>query len=206
MVLFLQFDVQADFGLPFQTGSHLSVFMCPRHNDAPEMFSDLQLPAAYWERRLRIDGTIRFYELFLHRAGVAAHIQAADEHLLPQQIEFELTQEVADNQKIPLLMHPQFPGVSLSIDETVGGLQGLKVGGQPSWAQGPEVHRCSCGAAMRFLCQIPENWPFPKLPKAPKQADSFSADDYCLFLGNEVYLFACEAQCDPRAVHVVVQN
>jgi hypothetical protein len=44
------------------------------------------------------------------------------------------------------------------------------------------------------------------MPAAPRQPDSFSNDDYCLLLGNEVYIFACEAQCDLRAVHVVVQN
>jgi len=59
---------------------------------------------------------------------------------------------------------------------------------------------------MRFVCQAPENWRFAKKPEAPEQPDSVSANDYILFLGNEVYVFACEAQCDPRAVHVVVQN
>lgn len=59
---------------------------------------------------------------------------------------------------------------------------------------------------MRFVCQVPQDWRFPKRTGAPAQPDSFSAEDYCLFLGNETYLFACEAQFDPRAVHAVAQN
>lgn len=59
---------------------------------------------------------------------------------------------------------------------------------------------------MRLLSQISENFPFPKLPSAPSQPDSFSRDDYCLFLGNEVYIFACVDQCNERAIWITVQN
>ena len=86
------------------------------------------------------------------------------------------------------------------------GAEGLKVGGTPSWAQEREPHRCSCGAEMSFIAQVPANFGFRRRPAAPEQPDSFSADDYCLFLGNEVYLFGCTRQCHPRAVWPVVQN
>jgi hypothetical protein len=59
---------------------------------------------------------------------------------------------------------------------------------------------------MRFLCQLPENYPFRKAKNAPAQPDPFSQTDYGLFLGNAVYLLACEARCSPFAVHPVVQN
>ena len=62
MLLFLQFDVAAEFDLPFEVGSHFAVFMCPIHNDAPEQFDTHMLPARHWERQARIDGSLRFYE------------------------------------------------------------------------------------------------------------------------------------------------
>jgi hypothetical protein len=206
MVLFLQFDILQEFGLPFAQGSHLSVFMCPVHNDAPEMFDAPQLPQGFWDRRRMIDGQTRFYELLLHRPNSPETVHTPDSVLLPQHLRFTRQAEVPDSEDVSLQEHSAYPGVSLSVGELIGGIQEFKVGGQPSWAQTPEVHRCCCGAEMRFLCQVPDGYPFPKRPDAPAQPDSFSDDDYCLFLGNEVYLFACEAQCDPRAVHPVVQN
>src|SRR6185503_9030224 len=86
------------------------------------------------------------------------------------------------------------------------GSGGVKVGGTPSWVQQPEVHVCCCGSRMAFIGQVPLDHPFPKLPDAPEQPDTFSAEDYCLFLGNETYLFACERQCHPGAVWPVLQN
>jgi hypothetical protein len=59
---------------------------------------------------------------------------------------------------------------------------------------------------MRFLCQVPLDYPFAKLPNAAAQPNGFSFTDYGLFLGNETYFFACEAQCNPLAVLPVVQN
>jgi hypothetical protein len=209
MTLFFQFDVREGFALPFVAGSHLCVFMCPVHNDAPEMLNAArQLRQRFWDRRRRIDGSTRFYELYLHRPGssVSDVVHPPDEILRPKQLRFVLQDEVADDDAVTLRAHEKYAGVSLSLGEVVGGVQGFKVGGQPAWAQAPEVHRCCCGAQMLFVCQVPLDWPFAKLPGAPEQPDSSSSDDYCLFLGNETYVFACEAQCDPRAVHVVVQN
>lgn len=206
MVLFLQFDLLPEFGLPFLPGSHLSVFMCPVHNDAPEIFNDHLLPDDFWERRRMIDGQMRFYELFLHRPEVPEVTHPPDPTLLTQSLCFSKRAEEPDRENVALSTHPEYPGVSLSVGEVVGGVQGLKVGGQPSWVQAPEVHSCCCGAEMRFVCQIPLDWPFPKCPDASEQPNSFSRTDYCLFLGNETYLFACQAQCNTRAVHCVVQN
>lgn len=183
MVCFLQLDIRPEFGLPFQPQSHLTVFMCPLHNDAPETFPQSRLPDAYWERRRRCDGQIRFYEMALYKPGPKEVRHAEDAILAPKGLVFAPAQ-----------------------DDGAQGLQGLKVGGQPSWAQYPESHLCSCGSPMRFLCQIPENWPFAKKPGAPEQPDSFSNDDYCLMLGNEVYIFACEAQCNAHALHAIAQN
>ncbi|RSZ47567.1 MULTISPECIES: hypothetical protein [unclassified Variovorax] len=82
----------------------------------------------------------------------------------------------------------------------------IAVGGTPDWVQDAETFTCACGSAMEFVCQVSDGFEFPKLPSAPEQPDSPSARSYVLFLGNEVYVFACAQQCDPRAVWITVQN
>lgn len=82
----------------------------------------------------------------------------------------------------------------------------IAVGGAPDWVQDSENFVCACGSAMEFVCQISDGFEFPKLPDAAEQPDSPSARSYVLFLGNEVYVFACAQQCHPRAVWVTVQN
>jgi hypothetical protein len=182
MALFFQLDVAAAFGLPFRAGSHLAVFMCPAHNDAPEQFDTHVLPARHWERRRRIDGSLRFYEVILFKPGRRERTHPREPHLVPRRLRFEQAIEAVD------------------------GLQGFKVGGHPFWCQAPAYHACPCGAEMRLLCQVPEDHPFRKAAGAAPQPDAFSATAYGLFLGNAVYLLACEAQCSPFAVHPVVQN
>lgn len=82
----------------------------------------------------------------------------------------------------------------------------ISVGGEPEWLQAPEKFTCACGAPMAFVCQVSDGFEFPKAADAPEQPDSPSAKAYVLFLGNEVYVFACPEQCNPRAVWVTVQN
>jgi hypothetical protein len=59
---------------------------------------------------------------------------------------------------------------------------------------------------MRFLAQVPVNQGFTTVPSAPEQPGWYRSVEYALFLGNEVYLLACENQCDPRAVWPVNQS
>lgn len=82
----------------------------------------------------------------------------------------------------------------------------IAVGGTPEWVQDSEAFSCACGGQMAFVCQVSDGFGFPKLPEAPEQPDGPSAKDYVLFLGNEVYVFACAKQCNPRAVWITVQN
>ncbi|CAN7429130.1 hypothetical protein LJR129_002748 [Acidovorax sp. LjRoot129] len=82
----------------------------------------------------------------------------------------------------------------------------IAVGGAPDWVQDAETLFCACGSPMEFVCQVSDGFEFPKLPSAPEQLDSCSARSYVLLLGNEVYVFACTQQCDPRAVWITVQN
>jgi hypothetical protein len=183
LVLFLQFEMRSDFGLPFLVGSQLLVFMCPMHNDIPELYADNQLPQEYWNH-----GGDHF-ALYLVRPGTGQPFREEEPHL----------------RSFPLRFEPSVDEVDVVGSLRVGS-QGFKIGGVPSWVQGAEWHTCSCGSRMEFVGQVPEDFPFPRRPEAPQQPDSFSSDDYCLFLGNEVYLFACAAQCHQRAVWAVVQN
>jgi len=82
----------------------------------------------------------------------------------------------------------------------------IAVAGEPEWIQEPEQFVCSCGTEMAFVCQISEHYKFQKLPTAPEQPDSSYTDGYVLFLGNEVFVFACPKQCNTRAIWVTVQN
>ena len=77
----------------------------------------------------------------------------------------------------------------------------LFVGGEPRWYQAPELH-----PGFEFLCQLSEDYPFPKQEQAPEQPDGFSADDYGLFLGNSTYFFARSRPSDPEEVWLVLQN
>jgi hypothetical protein len=182
MTLFFQLDVSEAFGLAFAEGSHFGVFMCHAHNDAPEQFRKHALPARFWERRRPIGGRRRFYEIVLFGPGGGERAHPPEPRLVPRKLRFERKRE------------------------EVNGLEGFKVGGCPFWYQAPSYHACPCGAEMRFLCQLPENYPFRKAAGAPAQPDPLSGRDYGLFLGNAVYLPACEARCSPFAVHPVVQN
>jgi hypothetical protein len=182
MTLFFQLDVAQHFGLPFAAGCHLAVFSCHVHNEAPEQFAKHVLPAAFWKRRRQIGGGPRFYEIVLFKPGGHDRVHPVEPHLAHRELRYD--------RKV----------------EAVNGLQGFKVGGCPFWYQAPTYHACPCGAEMRYVCQLPENYPFRKTAGAPEQADALSRQAYGLFLGNAVYLLACEARCSPFAVHPVVQN
>jgi hypothetical protein len=197
MVLFFQLDLAKEFDLPFQPGSHLTVFMCPTHNEihslCPESGKNYQLlpkhpfrklPERYWTRN---PGHFR---LLLNPPGVTEQTHDRRIHLIPHAIKFKRATETVEDHGIGHIL----------------GSQGFKVGGLPAWSQDPEYYVCSCGARMRFVCQVPGMFGFEQLSIAPEQPNSFSRTQYCLFLGNDVYLFACEDQCCPEAVWPVLQN
>lgn len=185
LVPFLQLDLRGEFGLPFKAGSHLVVMMCPLHNEIPDsdLASPSELPPAYWELGSG------HYLLRLYPPSVALVSGPVDRHLRAAGLSFEPEAETIR-----------------AVGGFLIGSEGFKIGGTPSWAQVPECHVCCCGAEMAFIGQVPLDHPFPKLPEAPEQPDTFSSDDYCLFLGNETYLFACPRQCHPGAVWPVLQN
>lgn len=174
MVLFFQFDLPDFMSAVFKQGSHLSVLMCPEHNEIPSFESYTELPADYWKLG---DG---HWQAFLALPGCERTVAPSTYYLKPAEL---VLSEKPDES------YWQFT-----------------VGGHPDWIQGEEKFTCSCGAPMEYICQIGDGHELPKLEEAPEQPDSSSSDGYVLFLGNEVYIFACKDQCDPRAVWATVQN
>lgn len=178
LLLFLQYDIDASWSLPFEAGSRLVVFMCPKCNEIPSFnpFPGGALPADFW---LSAEG--HFF---------AAMCKPADEEVILPQKPLLVTKELHFE---PTAEEGHMPG-------------SVCVGGSPFWLQDPERFVCRCGSELAFVSQVAENFGFEKQADAPAQPNSFSADEYCLFLGNEVYVFACPRQCDPRAVWITVQG
>ena len=176
-LLFFQFDIEDRLALPFESGSHLVVMMCPKCNDIPSFnyLAGGTLPPAFWNS----ESPHAFAALW--PPGTALAEVETHPYLKP----FELTF---------VLSGPSDPAKS------------LRVGGDPRWLQDPLAFVCACGAPMRFLCQLSENLPFPTQAGAPPQPNSFSKSDYCLCLGNEIYVFVCSKRCSARAVWIATQS
>ncbi|WP_326657311.1 hypothetical protein [Streptomyces sp. NBC_00385] len=183
LALFFQLDVPADLE-PFG-GDHLLVFHCGAHNEASDAaFAGGRLVPRYWDApQPPYPGP--FWRILLQRQ---ADLPAAEPE--PSVCALPLTLRPFDDAPDPR-------GI---------GAQGFKLGGTPSWAQGPEYYTCACGAGLEYLCQVPEYTEFAVRPGLPEQPYSVGADTYGLFLGNEVYLMACPAHCDPAAVWPVNQH
>ena len=94
--------------------------------------------------------------------------------------------------------------LKLSEAGTIG--DNIKIGGSPDWLQDAEIPVGSKGEEFRFLLQIPEGFGFKQKSGAPEQPDSFSVSEYCLFLGNQIYIYVTNEIEDPEAVWLVVQN
>lgn len=182
-------DIELAEGVsPFKPGSRLQIFTCRQHDDiAGTIYSNYdpfqsatmskQLPDRYWEIT---DG---HYLLRLLPPNAPVSENSVETRLVLQNLR-QLKRE--DSEHNPLVA--------------------FKLFGHPSWAQDPEEHLCCCGNPMRLLLQIPENAGFDMTAGAPQQPNSFSRSQYCLFLGNELYLLACTAQCHPLALWPVLQN
>lgn len=181
MVFYFQVDIPpevATFG-----GDHVMVFQCPVHNEACFPPDSEQLPVRFWDHPPAPNKEV-FWRILLHRTGTPA--ADPDPYLQPRRLTLRQTSD--------------------EVDEFGRGVPVFKVSGVPSWAQKPEHYRCPCGADLAFVCQIPENFGFDIIPGQPEQPDTFDSTQYGLFLGNEVYILACSAHCDPAAAWPVNQN
>ena len=175
----------------FAEGSRLQVFGCYKHDDiAGTIYTDYEpfenasqtskLPAEYWNIS---DGH------YLHRLLPANQSTTAanpEDRLLVRALN---ATEAAD------LANDTFPPSDV-----------LQLFGKPCWLQEPEEHTCACGAPMMVLLQVPEGFAFAMADGAPEQANSFSATDYTLFMGSQLTLLGCVAQCHPQALWPVVQG
>ncbi|TVL88684.1 hypothetical protein CD790_30315 [Streptomyces sp. SAJ15] len=179
MALFFQFDIPWNVE-PFG-GDHLLVFHCRAHNDASDpQLADGRLVPQYWDAPQPPYPAPFWRVLMQSRAALPAP---------------EAEPSVC---ALPLTLRP-------FVDTPVGVLT-FKVGGTPSWAHDPEYYTCACGADLVYVCQVTEGMDFAVHPGQPEQPYSVRADTYWLFLGNEVYLLACPARCDPAAVWPVNQH
>ncbi len=189
MALFLQLDIQEEFDIPFQTGSHLLVFMCPTHNDIPDTpvhYGHTVLSEQFWNE----DGG--HFALILVPPDTSSTICNSDPFIASKQLVFHAEdEEVTFNQS----------------DDFSCGSNDFKIGGVPGWINyAVNDAWCPCGGKMSFVCQIPDGFGFEQTDNAPEQPDSFSSTEYCLFLGNQVYILACEKQCHPNALVAVCDN
>lgn len=182
MALYFQLEVPAD--VPHFGGDQLLVFQCPVDSDAA-FDPEPQLPERYWETPLANDS--RFWRILLQHAGTPRPDR--DPYFAPR--------------RLSLAGHTDWdPDPDYS-----GPLQGFKVGGAAYWVQDAPAVRCACGADMTFLCQVTEDFTFRDYLD-PDRAESLVCDgiDDGLLLGNQVYILACPARCDPAAVVPVCQN
>lgn len=176
MQLFLQFDINEEFKTKLKESSHFVLFMCPICNEIPSF-------DFFTNRKL----CSSFWEKNLHFYTV----------LFRPITKLKAIPSNSNLEEASLI----FIKSQRSLTQPV-----ISVGSTPVWIQDEESFQCCCGEEMSFFCQISENYPFKKTKLAAEQPDSFSADDYCLFLGNEIYIFACSNSCDERAVWISVQH
>ncbi|MFC9896477.1 hypothetical protein ACFVMC_22545 [Nocardia sp. NPDC127579] len=182
MALHFQLEIPAD--IPYFGGDQLLVFYCPRESDI-SYSAESQLPERYWDQPPGSDSV--FWRILLQRNG-APHPEA-DPYFLPRRLALRSADRdiVADPGGVP---------------------QAFTIGGAPVWLQRAEHYRCACGADLAFLGQIDEGFTFSEFarPELEDDEDGFEGLDDGLFLGNEVYLFACPAHCNPAATWVACQN
>ncbi|MBW3596765.1 MAG: hypothetical protein KY475_05755 [Planctomycetes bacterium] len=185
MVAFIDLVLPERESSPFPSGSRLQVFQCREHSDiAGTIYSDY----AAFDAASLVD------------ALPAEYWNVTDGHYLLRLLPpGEKTSAV----RVESSLAAQFILASPIENDAA---DGFKLFGEPYWLQDAESHTCSCGAAMKLLLQVPENLGFPMAAGAPEQQESFSKTEYCLFLGNQLYLLACTRQCHPLALWPVLQN
>lgn len=173
---------------PFLTGSRLQIFACLAHDDIAgtiysnyrnfdEVSRSARLPNGFWQVS---DG---HYLIRLLPPGTAVVASRHEKNLALQNLR-----------------------LLAATDSEADPKSSFKLFGFPSWAQFAENHTCCCGAPMQLLLQIPALFGFDMASGAPPQPNSFSEKQYCLFLGNELYLLGCTRQCHPQALFPVLQH
>lgn len=66
--MLIQIDIREEFGLPFETRSHIAAFMCPVHNEVPDHLYCDRRPENFWLKTDDPDrGSEASYRLILPR-------------------------------------------------------------------------------------------------------------------------------------------
>ena len=217
MVLYFQFDIRDDFGLPIQGDCHFSCFVCPDHNGIPQSYGTT-LPSEYWAnthdphrsefKSLKTPRQYASYKLFLHQGAVEQTVHPPDEVLVQRALEFRRLEEQVeerehpDRPRVTAMSHDGYLGWSAHDVEVYTGLDLFKVGGHPTRVEHVPSHVCSCGAPMVFLCQVPYPDEVFKLVSGSTYKEAHNG----LFLNNLVHFFVCQRQCHPNAVHASVDG
>ena len=178
--LFLQFDVLDEFNVPFDNGSHFLLFSCATCDEIPsEQYcdGDETVQETYGSP---VSDT---YALFLNRPGGPEMIAPRESVLKSRVLAFTETDESVHE--------CEFVGVT---SEDLS----FKVGGEPGWINYSVNLDCPCGGRIVFLCQIPDSWDFDAASGEPRWLS--------LFVGNFVYILACDRQCSPHSLIAVCDN
>jgi hypothetical protein len=214
MSLYFQLSTREAFGLPFETGSHLTVFACEAMSGhVPKRLEvgipskrEGRLPDEYWEmnhtdvaRGQRYKDQPRFYRLMLHKPDVKHHFHPIEEVIASGSLGFTKMEEawipypnsgpmeVPEGEEIDFQSEPGFPGTSVNPWIRQWGRIGFKVGGQPLWGGDGDVPkhlRCSCGAPMVFVCKG-NGLPFPMVQSAKRHLDRIRIG--CGFLNGALF-------------------
>jgi len=185
MIAFLDLVLPPCDSAPFQPGSRLQVFACREHDDiAGTIYSDYST----------FDSTSRQQKLPPQFWNIT------DGHYLLQLL--PPSARTSESQQESRLI-PQLVSASPTEDDVE---DGFKMYGEPFWLQDAEPHSCSCGAPTKLLLQIPDGHGFQMAHGAEPQPNSFSNAEYCISLGNQLYLLGCSRQCDRLALWPVLQN
>ena len=185
LVAFLELVLPADGVSRFPPGSRLQIFACRKDDDiAGTIYSEYA----------------RFQAASQSETLPAEYWNITDGHYLLRLL--PPSGKTAASQPEPRLI----PGFLAATPTENDAADGFKLFGEPYWLQDAEPHNCSCGAAMKLLLQLPENHGFAMAAGAEPQPNSFSKTEYCLFLGNQLYLLACTRYCHPLALWPVLQN
>lgn len=185
LIAFIDLRLPRVANVPFQAGSRLQIFACREHDDiAGTVYSDYS----------------RFEAASRRRELPANYWELSDGHYAVRLVPPSVRTQAAGNEE---RLSRRYLAAGPLANE---GADGFKLFGKPCWFQDPEDHVCACGAPMELLLQVPENYGFEMAEGAPAQPNSCSRTQYCLFLGNQLYLLACAKQCHPLALWPVLQN
>jgi hypothetical protein len=181
LTLFLQFDIDKTFNLPFEEGSHFLLFSCiPCENLPDEEYSDV-------DKVVKVsfgNPVCGHYSLMMNEPNSDEIFGSNDNEIEPKQIVFnEVNKSIKDCQYVG----------------KTGDDFEFKVGGVAAWCNYSINLNCRCGAPISFLCQISDSFDF----FAPANKSTIY---HSLFFGNIVYVMGRTKQCSPYSLLVACDN